>query len=192
MGNTLQSALLQMIGDSDRPVKNTSLLDFMGDVSGIGTRFIGLITETRPKVRKTGNPHPDVIKLSVAQFECNFDYANKVGNAREKAGLDREYEKGESWFEVVKDGRGRITPMVRHKETGQLYFYVARKPGGKSRYFTPDGQELNYETHVKPFEITSGGSSRQGLPDDKAIHPNTFKVESVKAVKFGGKCLICS
>lgn len=181
-----------MIGESQRPVKNTNILDFIKDVSGKGNRFIGLITETRPKVRKTGNPHPDVIKLTDASYDMNIDYENKVANARERAGLDREYEKGTSYFEVLRDEQGRLTPLAKHKTKDQYYFYAARRPGGTSRYFSEDGQELDFETQVKPFMPESTGSSRQGLEFEDQVKPRTIGFDSIKAIKFSGQCLLCA
>lgn len=191
MNNAVSNAVLKMVGQSNRPVRLADIINFVEEeLGGKGSKFCSLITVTSPKVKKTNNPNPIVHKVSNSTYTLNFDYATRVENARERAGLDREYEKGTSWHEQVRDSKGRLVPLCRHKEKGTLYFYAALKEVNDSKYFNEAGEELNYATDVAPFEYSKGVSTRQGLSAEDQIRPNAITLDNVKAIKYGGECII--
>jgi len=191
VNSAVSNAVLKMIGQSNRPVRLADIIDFVeNELGGKGSKFCSLITVTQPKVKKMGNPNPVVNKVSNSTYTLNFDYATRVENARERAGLDREYDKGTSWHEQVRDAQGRLMPLCRHKEKGSLYFYAALKDSGESQYFNEAGQPLDFETQVKPYMPASSGSSRQGLDMEDQIHPRAISLDNVKAIKYGGECVV--
>lgn len=138
---------------------------------------VGLLTATEPRVRKTNNPHPVVIRVTRRNAFIGGSYENIVNNAQERRGEARDFE-AESlpWGEHA----GRF--MITHKgETYLAYYPVATGCKGEDKWLTPDGVELDFST-VEPFLPKSD-------PPASGVAWRTVKLSNIKEIILDGETI---
>ena len=174
-----------------------------------------------------GIPHPgDVTKVTRGKGILNFHYSGGVirGLLANAGMLPRKLKKtlenggtledvyrfmGKSPEEVQKhvwhiasmDPQGRHTPLAQHKtdEERKDYFRVGRHRSVVSHYFDANGNELDYDTQVAPYDANNREEREHESPlhellsnIKKEINFVTIKPENVHAVRVGGKLLLKS
>jgi hypothetical protein len=143
-----------------------------------GATFITFTANTDARAKKTGNPFGTIWKTYTVNGLVNFQYDTAVVNRLKKEGKEEsEFQKGESWHELVKDSRNLLTPFAKHKETGELYlrFWLLNKTPG-TVYTDSEGTELDFE-QVKLFLPKPSSYKNQGLDDPVRIQ--TYKLASI-------------
>lgn len=185
-----ENRMLTMLGEKGKPFSLCDRETLLSRLVGlVGASFVGLITVTEPKMRKTGNPYAGkVVKVARTSGQVNFDYDGAVGRAREKEGKPAEdWQKGESWHEPYMID-GKYTPFCRHKKDGTLYVRV-RHMGGSSVYIDKDtGEEVDKEL-LKPF-LPDASYGNQGLDKGDEVRFVTYKLDSVRAATVKGETLV--
>jgi hypothetical protein len=144
--------------------------------------MINLVTETIPKMNKTGNPYFEAI---VKKSKCNYllctDYGKRVNNNRVKE------EKDNDFVPQAPKGKKHLSECVLtdEKTETKLYLFVERfdeiKP--KVQYFhndEPIEKEMFQEFLPKP-----SASNTQEL--DREVKPLTYLFNSIVAFSFRGR-----
>ncbi len=167
--------------------KNATIINRADLISGLmaqrGSKFITIIAETEPRMRKTGNPFIGAKKVSRVNGRINANYDGNVLARLAKEGKDAsEFSKGESWHEAITRDDGTMTPFCAHKKTGAIYIRFVLENAIESHYFDANGNEIDKDA-IAPFLQTSTYAN-QGL--DNPIIFLTYGMESVKALTIDG------
>jgi hypothetical protein len=144
--------------------------------------MINLVTETIPKMNKTGNPYFEAI---VKKSKCNFllctDYSKRVNNNRIKEDKENDF------VPQAPKGKIHLSPCVLtdEKTETKLYLFVERfdeiKP--KVQYFfndEPIDKAMFQEFLPKQYE-----SNTQEL--DREVKPLTYLFNSIVGFTFRGQ-----
>jgi hypothetical protein len=144
--------------------------------------MINLVTETIPKMNKTGNPYYEAI---VKKSKCNYllctDYGKRVNNNRVKE------EKDNDFVPQAPKGKKHLSECVLtdEKTETKLYLFVERfdeiKP--KVQYYhngEPIEKEMFEQFLPKVYE-----SNTQEL--DREVKPLTYLFNSIVAFSFRGR-----
>jgi hypothetical protein len=144
--------------------------------------MINLITETIPKMSKTGNPYyGQIVKKSKCNYLLCTDYSKRVNNNRVKEDKENDF------VSQTPNGKIHLSPCVLtdEKTETKLYLFVERfnevKP--KVVYFhndTPIEKEMIQQFLPKVYE-----SNTQGL--DRNVIVNTPLFESIVGFTFRGR-----
>lgn len=167
-----------------------SVNEFINRISQrAGAMILVFETLTDGRAKKTGNPYGRITKRAKVKGMVNFRYEEGVLRRLEKEGKSpEEFEKGESWHEVVLDSQGRLTPFCRHKQTGELYIrFMHQETLGETQYFSEKGDEISAE-QAKMFLPKPSGYLNQGL--DQPLIFLTYKLDSIHAVMLDGERLV--
>lgn len=148
-----------------------------------GNKFTFIVSETTPKMNKTGNPYyGKVVKKSRTPFMTGGQYKDRVNRQRVREGLPPDFEPQKM------SGRSRVNDLVCELDSNpqQKYMvvYVNDKSvvPSKSKYFnTETGEEIHVE-ELRPFFPPISNSSRQGT--EKVQKPRTYKVQSIKELSL--------
>ena len=186
----------------------------------IGATFVGLVTCTETKMNRGGNqgnpknPFFNAVR-SVRRINAQFNYlydgaverqlakeinaerAQNEDNALEGDALTDEinsrFNRGTSWYEIVEDEQGRLTPFCKHKKTGDIYFRCRTIDKGDTSYIatrniegTPysEGDTISFES-LEPYFPKTKPYKNQGT--EKPIAATTLKLESVVAIAMDGE-----
>ena len=153
-----------------------------------GNTFIGIDTETTVTL-KGGKKNPLQGKVRKVVTGANtMVYTNEKSNAYEnmvKRRLEKEGANSDEFKLQPRKWGKRIegTPFVEHN--GQYYLELIFMSPGKSEYFIDDEKVNNPEEEIEGFPVKKDYGGQGGLEDKVVIR--TFKVESLKAIKTGGK-----
>ena len=144
--------------------------------------MINLVTETIPKMNKTGNPYFEAI---VKKSKCNYllctDYGKRVNNNRVKEDKENDF------VPQAPKGKIHLSPCVLtdEKTRTKLYLFVERfdeiKP--KVQFFfnnEPIEKAMFQEFLPKPSE-----SNTQDL--ERGVKPLTYLFESIVGFSFRGR-----
>ena len=144
--------------------------------------MINLVTETIPKMSKTGNPfYNQIVKKSKCNFLLCSDYSKRVNNNLVKEDKENDF------VSQSPKGKVHLSPCVLtdEKTETKLYLMVERfdeiKP--KVQYFhndTPIEKEMFQQFLPKVYE-----SNTQGL--DREVKPLTYLFESIVGFSFRGR-----
>jgi hypothetical protein len=144
--------------------------------------MINLVTETIPKMSKTGNPYfGQIVKKSKCNFLLCTDYSKRVNNNRVKE------EKENNFVPQTPKGKIHLSECVLtdEKTETKLYLMVERfdeiKP--KVQYFhndTPIEKEMFQQFLPKVYDNGS-----QDL--DREVKPMTYLFESIVGFTFRGR-----
>jgi hypothetical protein len=144
--------------------------------------MINLVTETIPKMSKTGNPfYNQIVKKSKCNFLLCGDYSKRVNNNRVKEGKENDF------VSQSPKGKVHLSPCVLtdEKTETKLYLMVERfdeiKP--KVQYFHNDTlieKEMFQQFLPKVYE-----SNTQEL--DREVKPLTYLFESIVGFSFRGR-----
>ena len=100
-------------------VTTRELRDLLAAVKGAQPATI--VTETEPKMRKTGNPYVGrITKISTANVFINFVYANAVNNQQLREGKEANFVPApRTWGERIPG-----TPLIGHAKNGIYREYL--------------------------------------------------------------------
>jgi hypothetical protein len=144
--------------------------------------MINLVTETIPKMSKTGNPfYNQIVKKSKCNFLLCSDYTKRVNNNLVKEDKENDF--------VSQSPKGKVhlssCVLTDEKTETKLYLFVERfdeiKP--KVQYFhndTPIEKEMFQQFLPKVYE-----SNTQGL--DREVKPLTYLFDSIMSFSFRGR-----
>jgi hypothetical protein len=138
---------------------------------------VGLLTKTQPKVRKTGNPYPEISRVTRRNMFLGASYESCVNNKQERQGGERDFE-AESlpWGEH----RGRF--LIEHKGKTYLAAYpVASGCHGEDKWITPDGVEVDFSV-VEPF-LPKSNEPKSG------VAWRTIALENILEVSLDGRTI---
>jgi len=118
----------------------------------------GMLTKTQPKVRKTGNPFPNIVRTTRRNVFLGGSYESIVNNAQERQGGERDFTAQElPWGKAV----NRF--FIAHKDRLYLrYFPVASNCKGEETWTTSEGIQVPYEA-IQPFLAESKPSNEVGV-----------------------------
>jgi hypothetical protein len=150
--------------------------DFVALLSSkVGAFPVGIVTQTEPKMRKTGNPFLGAVRTTRRNVFLGGNYESIVNNAKERAGESRDFEAGSlPWGTAV----NRF--LIENK--GKLYlryFPVVNGAKGEDKW-TLNGEEIPVEK-VQPFLYESAPSNGAG------VEWRTVALENVKTVQMDGE-----
>jgi len=166
-----------------KPVSHVQLMDILTDMSGKGSKFVGLTTVTEPKLLKSC-PYNGVRKVSEVTVQVNYDYVNAVENQLRKEDKDLDdYKQGTSWYDVVTFQNGKLTPFAKHKTSGDLYLRCRHMSTTSSKYFDDNGNEVS-EQQLAPYLPKKSKATNQGT--DTAVRAVTYKLDGIVAVRVDG------
>jgi hypothetical protein len=142
--------------------------------------FVALRTRTDARLRKTGNPYPNVRKLSRTQVVIGHKYENSVNNQRKREGSEPTFEAmPRKWGE-----RKAGTPFVEHN--GKLYLECGMlRVLDEPQYIAESGDELPREA-IEPFLPTKGSNAEhQGV--EKEVILRDYAIESITEITIDGE-----
>lgn len=178
----LQKKILEILNQQDKSIQGIlnkeQLKEYLLTLKG--SKFIGICTATHPKMRKTGNPFVEAIKLATAVINVNIDYEGAVNRSLVKQGEKADFTAGSNWHEPVFDAAGRWTPFCRHRTTGDYYLRGTVRSWGNKQFLMPDGSNIAEEV-IKPFLQVSA-------PREVDFH--TFKLDSIRGITSEGQTVL--
>lgn len=157
---------------------NNELVTFLR-ILGTECQFVTLETETEVKMRKTGNPFVGAVKVTRRNGLVNVNHEARVNRRMAEAGVEANYEAGETWYLHETTNDGKVTPLCFSKKNPDqkyLQFFPHRTKGTK---YVLNGRELTEEevTKMKAFiPEKDWGDFKQPVI--------TLKMDSIRAIKF--------
>jgi len=147
-----------------------------------GAKPVTIVAKTFPKVRKTNNPHPNIVKVSRVNGMVNFIYENAVNNQRKREGETPDFEAApRQWGQRIEG-----TPLVKHNDKTYLEFKVERSLD----YHYEDNGIMVPEDEVAPFLPKRSESSRQNV--EKEVILRDYAIENIVSVRMNGETLLVS
>lgn len=142
-----------------------------------GNTFATIVSETVPKMLKTGNPFINrVKKTSRTNVAIGFNYTNSVNNQLLREGKENDFEAlPRKWGERIKG-----TPLVEHK--GKCYL-ECKIEKSIDYVYTLDGEEIGIEL-IQEF-LPAKSESRQGT--EKEIFVRDYDLESIRQITMKGE-----
>lgn len=147
-----------------------------------GATFATIITETDPRLRKTGNTLGPVRKVSRVNVCIGFQYSNSVKRQQAREGREVEFEAQPRKWGMRIPG----TVLVCHNGTLYLETKVERTLG--HRYIDANGTEIP-EEKVAPF-LPARSASRQEV--DREVIVRDYKLSSIVGIRVGGEDYLVS
>ena len=148
--------------------------------------FIHLVTETKVKMKKIGNPYYEqVIKRSSCNYLMGNDYGVRVLGNGDKEGIPVE----ENTFEVEEmKGKRHVSKVVvenTNKDNGDIFYLMVErfneiKPKVEYIFEGNPIDKVLFENFMnKVYESTK-------QPQERKVMVITFKVSNIKECSFGG------
>lgn len=183
--SAMENRLLDLIGKSES-VTIDDMVTKLFDVKG--SQFVSIVTETVPKMRKTGNPYAETaVKVNKYRGIVNFHYDEGVLRRLAKEGKSPDdFKRGESWHEPVLHD-GKLTPFCRHKKTDKLYLRFMYQGADEPTYFNREtGLQIPTDA-LAPFLPEREAYGNQGLDDPLKFL--VFGLDSILAINVAGESL---
>lgn len=158
------------------------LIDFLTKYKSVKTATIVSKTELRMNkkdvaTKQIPNPTPVAYKVSLFEADVNFDYEDKVNDARLLEGKEQNFEAQEAkWGEYV-------SKSLTKKDDTYYLKVVPTKSLTKTTYEDADGKKLDYST-LEPYVPVRKEYTGQGL--DNAVAFRAFKLDSIIHFKIPG------
>lgn len=161
-----------------------SKTELIGLLNGIEkSTFVHLLTETKVRMNKTGNPYFDrIIKKSSCNYLMGNDYGKRVIVNGEKEGIPSE----ENTFEVEEmKGKKHVSKVVCiDTKTESVYYLMVER-------FDEISPKVEYVCEGNPIEkqlfesymVKVSESKKQ--PQERKVKVLTFKIDSIKEISFG-------
>lgn len=151
---------------------------------GSQCRFITFTTDTEVKMRKTNNPFLGCRKVETRNGLVNVDFTKAViRNVAEATGINKndiDYVPGSTWYRHIETADGKKTCLCEGNTPNTLgrkvIQYFPMKKIGESRYFLPNGKEVQY-SDIEPFVQLSKPSAFKPLVI-------TVGLENIKSITF--------
>jgi hypothetical protein len=173
-------------------IKET-LSNLFKDIKGYS--FIGLKSETIPKIFKKGNEYSErpIKKLSDRVYLIGDKaYERLVRNARKK--YNKEVKEGifEASERVWGESEGTSGSVISKGEELYLQVYPINKIKGTSKFiFADTGEEFNpFDSKYQEFVLSTykaekiSYSKSQNLFEDEIVRVNAFKFTSLKEIRY--------
>lgn len=161
-----------------------SKTELIGLLNGIEkSTFVHLLTETKVRMNKTGNPYFDrIVKKSSCNYLMGNDYGKRVIVNGEKEGIPSE----ENTFEVEEmKGKKHVSKVVCiDTKTESVYYLMVER-------FDEISPKVEYVCEGNPIEkqlfesymVKVSESKKQ--PQERKVKVLTFKIDSIKEISFG-------
>ena len=159
-------------------ITKTELIELLNNVEK--STFVHLVTETKVRMNKTGNPYFDkVIKKSSCNFLMGNEYGVRVGTNEEKEGIT------DSGFEVEEmKGKRHISKVVcvDTKTETKHYLCVERFDEIKPKVeYVCEGNPI--EKHLfESFMVKVSESQKQ--VQERKVKWLTYGIDSIKQISF--------
>lgn len=181
---TKKTILSAPVGKPLIAIRSIGLVNLLTEIRG--STFITIMTKTVPDMKLKGNPYRgNCFKIATLNGQVNFFYDEAVLRRLEKEGKDSSsFHKGESWHEAVCRPDGTLTPLCRHKETGEYYLrFRCIQNVSEARYITAKGKRCNMRK-LKPFLRPASTYENQGCDDP--IRILVYKLENILQITING------
>jgi hypothetical protein len=143
--------------------------------------FVHLLTETSPRMNKTGNPYYGrVTKVSSCNYLIGNEYESRVIINNEKEGINPSY------FVVDPNKVGdHVSKVVLFNEKlNRYYLQVERFDETKPKVqYLCDGEPIDIET-LRPFLVTPKKSDKQ--EQERYVSFISFNLENIKEITLNG------
>lgn len=161
-----------------------SKTELIGLLNGIEkSTFVHLLTETKVRMNKTGNPYFDrIVKKSSCNYLMGNDYGKRVIVNGEKEGIPSE----ENTFEVEEmKGKKHVSKVVCiDTKTESVYYLMVER-------FDEISPKVEYVCEGNPIEkqlfesymVKVSESKKQ--PQERKVKVLTFKIDNIKEISFG-------
>jgi hypothetical protein len=162
-------------------ITKLELIDLLNGVES--STFVHLVTETKVRMNKTGNPYFDkVIKKSSCNYLMGNDYGTRVITNGEKEGIPQE----ENTFEVEEmKGKRHISKVVciDTKTESVHYLMVERFDEIQPKVeYTFEGNQIEKQL-FESYMVKVSESKKQ--PQERKVKVLTFKLDNIKEISFG-------
>lgn len=158
-----------------KTITHNTLFTMLSEIRG--TTFAKIVTDTDPKLRKTGNPFSGVRKVSHVNVCLGFQYENSVNRQRGREEIAQDFESAPRAWGT------KISPMfIEHK--GKLYLETKIERSLSTSYVDATGRELTSED-VAPFLPKRSSSSRQGV--EKKVLIRDYAMDSIRSITINGE-----
>ena len=158
-------------------ITQNELLDILNSVEK--STFINLVTETKVRMNKTGNPFFDkVTKKSKSNFLIGNDYGIRVTNNEKKEGIEGNFE-----VEEMK-GKKHVSKCVciDTKTESVYYLMVERFDEIKPQVeYTFEGNSIE-KTLFESYMVKVSESKKQ--VQEKKVSVLTFKISNIKEISI--------
>lgn len=166
--------------------KQEELVQFLTNFRS--AREATFVTKTAVKLNKKDvatkqipNPHGDIFKITLLKGEINFDYEDKVNDARLVEGKTQDF--------VAASARNGLEYHSNALSVKDSTFYLRVIP--ERRITEPFYEKANGEKilldDIKPFMPVAKPSASSGRQDlEKAIPFRTYKLDSIIHMKIDG------
>ncbi len=158
-------------------ITKTELINLLNGVEK--STFVHLVTETKVRMNKTGNPYFDkVTKKSSCNFLMGNEYGKRVRTNGENEGIEEEFE-----VEEMK-GKRHVSKVVciDTKTESKYYLCVERfdeiKPKVEYIYEGNTIEKMLFESYL----VKVSESKKQ--PQEKKVKWLTYGIDSIKQISF--------
>ena len=160
---------------------NITKLELIELLNGVNSStFVHLLTETKVRMNKTGNPYFDrVIKKSSCNYLMGNDYQDRVIVNEIKEGLEGNFE-----VEEMK-GKRHVSKVVciDTKTESVHYLMVERFDEIKPKVeYTFEGNQIEKQL-FESYMVKVSESKKQ--PQERKVKVLTFKIDNIKEISFG-------
>lgn len=160
---------------------NITKLELIELLNGVNSStFVHLVTETKVRMNKTGNPYFDrVIKKSSCNYLMGNDYQDRVIVNEIKEGLEGNFE-----VEEMK-GKRHVSKVVciDTKTESVHYLMVERFDEIKPKVeYTFEGNQIEKQL-FESYMVKVSESKKQ--VQERKVKVLTFKLDNIKEISFG-------
>lgn len=181
--NTVDRIILELVTSKDKPVKVSNIQDVLSNIRG--AKFISVVTVTDPRLKKTGNPYTNVVKVSSFTGQINFDYENAVNNQRKREGISAQFEAQSSYAVPCFRDDGTMLPFAQHKTNSKKYLRIRPLQTSDVKYVDQNTGEEISKDKLKPWLPAKSKSSSQET--EKEVVFRLFDLDSVRSIGVDGK-----
>lgn len=167
------------------PVRKISRQKFINMLASIrGAKMCTIISETDPRMKKTGNPFVgQILKRTRLNVTINFIYQNSVNRVRTKEGNTADFEaKPRKWGQKVPG-----TPFVMHNDQ----MYLEAKPNAAKPQVefinNVSGEIVLKEALAQWLPTPSSQAEAQGVSEENEVIVRTYAINNITDWIVDGK-----
>ena len=161
-----------------KTITTSQLETILSVISGGVKTKVEFVAQTKPTMRKTGNPYLDAKKVATVTGYINCDYAKEVNNARKKAGLTTDFVSAPRVYGQKESRKGTLVYSDKH----EVKLEVMHPKTKNVHYLNSNG--LIPSSKIEQF-LNKNTSSRQGLPSHVTVKVVNYNLSSIKQIKIG-------
>lgn len=146
--------------------------------------FISLVTVTKVRMNKTGNPYFDrVFKVKRSNFLIGNEYEKRVNTNLGKEGKDTDFVASEN-----KVGQHVSKVLLFNEKTGKHYLQHERFDNSIiETHYVCEGKEIELSAFEK-FMPTATNYENQGL--EKTVKVMSVTVDNIKSISLNGETYV--